>query len=821
MTYPHGGAGQIWRDGDGGAHNPEKPQIRDWGAAVESDLTGHHTRILALEGQDPSAQNPKEPAACATVADITLSGEQAIDGVTTSADRVLVKDQANAAENGIYVSGSGAWVRAADMDADAEVDWATVYVLGGTANGGREFIAAVTGVTLETTDIVWVQTSDNAGVQGQIDDLDVRILGLEGKSTAVDFDLGSAVDTPLVHTAISNWSVRVTETRSVGQLQTSQPQASALMYGPLSFSPAPPTFVGKVFSATLTITDQGLANSGFGIGALPDGTAGGPFLTDSSMTGWILRENGAVQAYTDAGGSTVTSASARNGSPTITGVVWNAGDELKVEAEPQIGGGAVLRWFVAGALVATVNVDPAYWAENAIPAPLVYFTSSGGDVTFSAQSLVSVAGDAQALPYIQPGAPAGGNGTSSSPFETFADAIDSVDETADDLTLTLKGGTLALTTPITFDPARWRRVRIRAQHGSRPLLLASQAAGTWTQDGANPTVWWCDHFYGGVAATSTSGGVVRLDDDTVAGVPVRAFKRLAPNTAAATLAAETIPASSVDTATGRMYIVLPDASNPATHTLHLIQCDQVINAQTPASTDWRQSELILEGLRVQGGYSSGIQAALWRLSTEDVAVAGAILDGWSLDECTAFLRGGGAYGCGNDGVNMNPASGGPGLSDPVKLMGWDFCSVGHVQGDGLSNHAGGGDVILFGGRIADVGKDGLSMGQGGSLSGTLIENCVDTGLKLYDVGTVRGNGLQIVNCERGVQVTRNAGTGASMMCLTGGAIIGGDRALYVFSTLGDPTLATIDAYGVGTSGQVTAAVVNSGGTINRPLLALS
>lgn len=44
MTYPHGGASSIWRDGDGAAHNPEKGHIRDWGGDVEK-------RIVAVEGQ--------------------------------------------------------------------------------------------------------------------------------------------------------------------------------------------------------------------------------------------------------------------------------------------------------------------------------------------------------------------------------------------------------------------------------------------------------------------------------------------------------------------------------------------------------------------------------------------------------------------------------------------------------------------------------------------------------------------------------------------------------------------------------------------------
>jgi hypothetical protein len=52
----------------------------------------------------------------ATTGNITLSGEQTIDGFLTSSSRVLVKDQTDPTENGIYVSGSGAWVRSEDMD---------------------------------------------------------------------------------------------------------------------------------------------------------------------------------------------------------------------------------------------------------------------------------------------------------------------------------------------------------------------------------------------------------------------------------------------------------------------------------------------------------------------------------------------------------------------------------------------------------------------------------------------------------------------------------------------------------------------------------
>jgi len=65
----------------------------------------------------------KHSVLVATTANIVLSGIQTIDGVLLSVDsRVLVKDQAQAKDNGIYVvPANGAWKRAQDADVSAEV----------------------------------------------------------------------------------------------------------------------------------------------------------------------------------------------------------------------------------------------------------------------------------------------------------------------------------------------------------------------------------------------------------------------------------------------------------------------------------------------------------------------------------------------------------------------------------------------------------------------------------------------------------------------------------------------------------------------------
>ncbi|MBT2340631.1 MULTISPECIES: phage tail protein [Pseudomonas] len=64
----------------------------------------------------------KQSVRVATTANIVLSGAQAIDGVAVvSGDRVLVKSQTLAKDNGIYVAANGAWARAKDADASVEV----------------------------------------------------------------------------------------------------------------------------------------------------------------------------------------------------------------------------------------------------------------------------------------------------------------------------------------------------------------------------------------------------------------------------------------------------------------------------------------------------------------------------------------------------------------------------------------------------------------------------------------------------------------------------------------------------------------------------
>lgn len=81
-----------------------------------------------------------------------------IDGVgLTEGRRVLLKNQTNGAENGIYVANSsGALARSADADTAAKLARAVVGVTSGNTNAGATYRLITNGtITLDTTVLTW------------------------------------------------------------------------------------------------------------------------------------------------------------------------------------------------------------------------------------------------------------------------------------------------------------------------------------------------------------------------------------------------------------------------------------------------------------------------------------------------------------------------------------------------------------------------------------------------------------------------------------------------------------------------------------------
>jgi hypothetical protein len=100
----------------------------------------------------------KAPVRLATTANITLSGLQSIDGVTTAADdRVLVKNQTTASENGIYDASSSSWTRSVDANGNRDlVEGTSVFITdGSTLAGTYWYITTANPITVGTSSISW------------------------------------------------------------------------------------------------------------------------------------------------------------------------------------------------------------------------------------------------------------------------------------------------------------------------------------------------------------------------------------------------------------------------------------------------------------------------------------------------------------------------------------------------------------------------------------------------------------------------------------------------------------------------------------------
>ena len=154
----------------------------------------------------------KQPVACATLTNITLSGLQTIDGYTTLAgDRVIVKNQSTAANNGIYIAASGAWTRSSDANTWNELISAIAFVEYGTQAGSAWFCTATSGGTLGVTAVNWSQFTTSATYTAGTG---LTLTGFQFSITPVGTagTYGSASSVPVITTNASGQVSSVTNT---------------------------------------------------------------------------------------------------------------------------------------------------------------------------------------------------------------------------------------------------------------------------------------------------------------------------------------------------------------------------------------------------------------------------------------------------------------------------------------------------------------------------------------------------------------------------------------------------------------------------------
>lgn len=108
----------------------------------------------------------KAPCQAVALANVALTGEQTINGVTTNGTRILLTAQTDAKQNGIWITSTGDWVRAPDWDDSSDVVEGTrIWVTDGTVGGLAEYVVTTNNpIVVGTTSVVIVTAEAAIGV---------------------------------------------------------------------------------------------------------------------------------------------------------------------------------------------------------------------------------------------------------------------------------------------------------------------------------------------------------------------------------------------------------------------------------------------------------------------------------------------------------------------------------------------------------------------------------------------------------------------------------------------------------------------------------
>src|SRR5688572_22518352 len=111
----------------------------------------------------------KPPCVAVTSASITLEALQTIGGVALAeGDRVLVKDQATASQNGIYTASTGSWTRATDFDGNRDVVKGTLVLVRSSSADGAIYEVTSANPIIGTSSITFELRDDPAVTYTQI-----------------------------------------------------------------------------------------------------------------------------------------------------------------------------------------------------------------------------------------------------------------------------------------------------------------------------------------------------------------------------------------------------------------------------------------------------------------------------------------------------------------------------------------------------------------------------------------------------------------------------------------------------------------------------
>jgi len=297
----------VKRDADGDF------DARDIGARMVtlSGTTTNSTDAATKAYVDSVAQglDVKQSVHVASTANITtLSGLLTIDGHTIEAgQRVLVKNQGTASQNGIYVADSSTWSRADDFDGTPAVTTgAFAFVEYGNTQAGTGWVLTTTGtITIGTTGLTFAQFSGSGSyAAGSGLTLTGNSFSVNVDNSTVEISAGNlqVKDNGITSAKMADGSVELNTATVTGTLAAANGGTGAstasdntVFAGPATGGPSAPTFralvasdipshsTDKLTSGTLGVARGGTGASTFTAGIVKaDGT--NAFTTSSTVS---------------------------------------------------------------------------------------------------------------------------------------------------------------------------------------------------------------------------------------------------------------------------------------------------------------------------------------------------------------------------------------------------------------------------------------------------------------------------------------------------------------------------------------------------------